>query len=260
MQLEDFMKDLALGAGKIIKDKFHAVKKWHAKADLGDIVTEVDIASEKYVIDRIREQYPDDRILSEESGVIGEGSKGRLWIIDPLDGTRNYMTGIPFFCVSIVVTADGKPEMGVIYDPIHDEMYFASRGGGAYLNDEPIHVSTQESLRDSLVSVSWVRRKVDREVFVDYIEQISRDTSYFRRLGSAALVLTYIAAGRLHAYMQGGLNPWDVAAGVLIVEEAGGVVTDFQGEPIDLRNPDIEILTSNPVLHKLLLDNVISKR
>ncbi|MCE5324749.1 inositol monophosphatase [bacterium] len=254
------MKDLALGAGEIIRDKFHAVKKWRTKADLGDIVTEVDIASEKFVIDRIREQYPNDRILSEESGVVGEGDSGRVWIIDPLDGTRNYMTGIPFFCVSIAVTADGKPEMGVIYDPIHDEMYFANHGGGAYLNGERIHVSAQESLEDSLVSVSWVRRKVDREMFVDYIEQISRDTSYFRRLGSAALVLAYIAAGRLHAYMQGGLNPWDVAAGILIVEEAGGVVSDFHGDPLDLCNPDIEILTANPTLHKLLLDNVISRR
>jgi myo-inositol-1(or 4)-monophosphatase len=139
-------------------------------------------------------------------------------------------------------------------------MFFAERGRGAFLNGELISVCTEESMEDSLVSVSWVKRKVDRRVFVDYIEHLSRDTSYFRRFGTAALVMAYVASGRIHAYLQGGLNPWDVAAGVIIIEEAGGVVTDFDGRPIDLRDPDIEILTANPVLHSLLMKKVISHR
>ncbi|MCE5315207.1 MAG: inositol monophosphatase family protein [Armatimonadota bacterium] len=254
------MQDIALGAGQIIKSKFHHIKKWHTKSDPGDIVTEADEASEKYVIDRIRSAYPDDRILSEESGAIGDGNSGRVWIIDPLDGTRNYMMGIPLFCVSIGLAIDGSPIMGTIYDAIHDEMFFAERGKGAFMNGDPISVCREESLEDSLVSVSWVRRKVDGQAFVEYVEQISRDTSYFRRFGSAALVMAYIASGRIHAYMQGGLNPWDVAAGVIIIEEAGGVVTDFHGRPIDLRNQDIEILTANPALHSMLLRDVVSQR
>ncbi|MHB9038860.1 MAG: inositol monophosphatase family protein [Armatimonadota bacterium] len=260
MQLDEFMQDVAFGAGQIIKDKYHSVKKWRTKSDPGDIVTEVDEASEKYVIDRIRAEFPEDRILSEESGAIGEGDSGRVWVIDPLDGTRNYMMGIPFFCVSIGLAVDGRPGMGVIHDSIHGETFFAERGKGAYLNGEPISVCKDESMEDSLISVSWVRRKVDRRVFVEYIEQLSQDTSYFRRFGSAALVMAYVASGRIHAYVQGGLNPWDVAAGVIIIEEAGGVVTDFQGQPIDLRNPDIEILTANPALHSMLLENVVSRR
>lgn len=259
LQVEDFIKDLALGAGRIIKEKYHDVKKWRAKSDPGDIVTEVDEASEKYIIDRIKAAFPNDHILAEESGALGGKNDGRVWIIDPLDGTRNYMTGIPFFCVSIALTVNGEPEVGAIYDPIHDEMFFAKKGGGAYLNGEPISVCGMNSLDESLISVSWVNRKADRKAFIDYIDRISLKTSYFRRLGSAALVMSYVACGRLHAYMQAGLCPWDVAAGIVIIQEAGGLVTDFQGRPIDLHNGELEVLTANPALHKQLSEIINTK-
>lgn len=257
MQLDEFVQDLARGAGRILKRSFRVPTQWRTKDGRGDIVTEVDEESERYLLRRIRRDYPADRILSEESGALGGSNGTRTWIIDPLDGTRNYLMGLPFFCVSIGLVEASVVLMGAIYDPVHDEMYFSERGKGAFLNGQKIQVSPEDTLDDSMISVSWVRRKTDRRRFVSYIEQLSRDTSYFRRFGSAALVMAYVACGRLHAYMQGGLNPWDVAAGVVIVEEAGGKVTDFEGRPLDLGRKDIDIVTANPTLHSILLERVI---
>ena len=261
MELDAFIQDVATGAGRILMEWYHSEKVWRAKSDRGDIVTEVDEISEKYILGRIQKVYPDDHILSEEAGSIGEVDEDRrTWIIDPLDGTRNYITGIPFFCVSIGVTTCGRAEAGAVYDPMHDEMFYARRGQGARLNGEPISVSPEKELEDSIVSVSWVKRKADRNRFVRYIEELSKDTSYFRRFGSAALVLCYVACGRLNAYMQAGLNPWDVAAGAVIIEEAGGSITDFAGRPLDLRDKHIEVVTANPDLHSLIMDKVIGRR
>ncbi|OFX17335.1 MAG: hypothetical protein A2Z18_10110 [Armatimonadetes bacterium RBG_16_58_9] len=257
MQLDEFVRDVARGAGKIVKEKFHAPKTVRSKSAPGDVVTEVDEESERYIVERIRSEYPNDCILSEECGSIGGVCCENMWIIDPIDGTRNYATQVPFFCVSIGLAHNGKAEMGAIFDPIHDEMFFAQRGAGAYLNGGRIEVSEQDSFEDAIISVSWVKRRTDRAKFLRYIEELSHDTSYFRRFGSAALVMSYLASGRVHAYIQGGLNPWDVAAGIVLIEEAGGTVTDFAGNPIDLQNADIEIATANPKLHSFLLDRVI---
>lgn len=259
MEISDFIKNVAREAGSLVRDRYHTQKKWRQKTDRGDIVTEVDELSEAYIVEQIIKQYPDHCILSEEGGSLGNKDGEYIWIIDPIDGTRNYMTGIPFFCVSIAVAKDGVADLGAIYDPIHDEMFFAQRGKGAFLNDEKIEVSSEDTLEDGLVNVSWVKRKTDGRKFVSYVEEISHDTSYFRRMGSAALALAYISCGKLEAYMQGGLNPWDVAAGVVIVEEAGGVVTDFKGKPIDLKNKDIEIVTANKRIHSLLMNKIIRK-
>lgn len=257
VQMEEFIQDVARGAGEIVRQRFHTKKTWRAKSGPGDVVTEVDEEAERYILGRITSQFPNDSILSEECGAIGAGEEGRVWVIDPIDGTRNYMMGVPFFCVSIGVALAGVPGIGAIYDPIHDEMFFAQRGRGASLNGESIRVSDETSLEDSVISVSWVKEKTDRRRFIEYIEALSRDTSYFRRFGSAALVMAYVACGRLHGYLQAGLNPWDVAAGVVIVEEAGGVVSDFKGNPIDVRKKDIEIVTGSPRFHSVLLNDVI---
>ena len=253
------MQDLARGAGQIVKDKFHTAKTWRQKTDRGDIVTEVDELSEAYIVDRITKEYPEHCLMCEEGGMLGNQSGDYVWIVDPIDGTRNYMIGIPFFCVSVGIARNGVAEIGVIYDPIHDEMFFAERGKGAFLNGEPITVSAEKSLEDSVVNVSWVKRKVDGQKFVRYVDEISHHTSYFRRLGSAALVMAYIACGRLDAYMQGGLNPWDVAAGVVLIEEAGGIVTDFKDLPIDLTKKDVGIVAANPAIHSILIDKIIGK-
>ena len=257
MQLDDFIQDVARGAGEIIKSKYHITKTWRAKTSRGDIVTEVDEESERYILGRLCGEYPEYAVLSEESGASGEGETA--WVVDPLDGTRNYMMGIPFFCVSIGLSKNGRAEAGAIYDPIHDEMFYSRRGAGAFMNGVPIVVSKETSVEDCVISVSWVKHKVNRTRFIEYIEDLSKDTSYFRRFGSAALVMAYVACGRLHGYMQGGLHPWDVAAGVCLIEEAGGVVTDFEGNPIDLRCKDIEMVTANPALHSILINEVIGK-
>ena len=260
MQLDEFVQDVARGAGRILKEKFHAPMTWRQKTGRGDIVTEVDEEAERYIVGRIREHCPDHAILSEECGAVGGENSQDTWIVDPVDGTRNYATGVPFFCVSIGLARNGASEMGAVYDPIHDEMFFARRGKGAYLNGQRIEVAREESIEDSVIPVGWVRRKGDRAEFLQYIEVLSHDTSHFLRFGSAALVMAYMAGGRVDACIYGGLNSWDVAAGVVLIEESGGIVTDFAGNPIDLRNKDIEIAAANPKLHSVLLERVIRAR
>lgn len=252
------MQEIARAAGRIQIEGYNRDKSFRSKDGGGDIVTEIDLACEKLIISRIKEEYPDDDILSEEAGSIALGGDRRMWIIDPLDGTRNYMQHIPFFCVSIAVTRGGVPEAGVVYDAIHDEIFAAERGKGATLNGQPISVADVDRIEDALVSVSWVRRKCDGKRFVSYIDMLSNETSYFRRFGAAALVMCYIACGRVHTYLQGGLCPWDVAAASLIIEEAGGIVTDFDGKPLDLRKPKIEVLTGNKILHGVMMQRVNS--
>ncbi len=197
------------------------------------------------------------RILSEEAGIVGSDDAGTVWIVDPLDGTRNFAEGIPLFCVSIGIIVEGLPVVGVIYDPIHDEMFSAVGGKGAFCNGEPIHVSEETSIEDGLISISWVRRKVDRGQYVRYVEKVSHHTSYFRRFGSAALAMAYVACGRTLAYLQGGLNPWDVAGGLVIVQEAGALITDLSGRPIDVLKPQIELLTASPSVHAAVLRDVV---
>lgn len=257
--LDEFIQRIARGAGKIQIDRRKAFGTARSKSGRGDFVTEVDEACERYIIGAIISERPNASILSEETGATGRQDVEEVWIVDPLDGTRNYVEGIPFFCVSIGMVRSGRVEAGAIYDPVHDEMFYARRGAGAFLNGASIQVSQESVLDDCLVSVAWVKRKVERSEFVKYVDEISSETSYFRRYGSAALAMAYVACDRSDAYLQGGLNPWDVAAGLVIIEEAGGVVTDFDGRPVDPFNHEIELVTANPAIHKLLLNDVIRK-
>ncbi|MBI2843070.1 MAG: inositol monophosphatase [Armatimonadetes bacterium] len=259
MNIPGFICETARGAGEIVRQHYGHVKTRRLKSDRGDFVTEVDLESESYIIKRIREEFPEDNIISEEAGRLRDIEEGYTWIIDPLDGTRNYAIGIPFFSVSIALTRDGRAEHGAVYDPIHDELFFASRGWGATMNGERIRVSTEPDLEDAVITVAWVRKKVERTQFMGYVEHLSHRTSYFRRLGSAALATAYVAAGRFDAFIQGGLNPWDVAAGIVLVEEAGGLATDLTGRPIDLTRPETDILAANPALHNRLLSEVIRR-
>lgn len=270
-RLDGFIQDIARGAGRIQIERrtplFPPLSRGdkgglgnvRCKSGRGDFVTEVDEACERYLIDAIAKERPNASVLSEESGASGSPDADEVWIMDPLDGTRNYVEGIPFFCVSVGMAKSGRVEAGAIYDPVHDEMFYARRGAGAYLNGAPIRVSKEKTLDDCLISVAWVKRKVERTHFLHYIDEISRETSYFRRYGSAALAMAYVACDRSDGYLQGGLNPWDVAAGIVIIEEAGGVVTDFDGSPLDVFNPDIELVTANPDIHSILLNGVVRK-
>jgi len=256
-EIQAFLYDTMRGAGEIIVNNYGKVKSRRAKDDRGDIVTEVDEQSEHYIISRIQKAFPNHNIISEEAGVLGEAEHEYTWLIDPLDGTRNYALGIPFFGVSIALAKDGIPEYGAVYDPLHDEFFYAAKGQGAALNGRKIQVSTETELEDAVISISWLRRRTEHLRFVTFVERISERTSYFRRLGSAALISAYVAAGRVDAYMQGAINAWDIGAGTLLVCEAGGLVTDFDNNPIDLRLPYTDILAANPEIHKLIMKEII---
>jgi myo-inositol-1(or 4)-monophosphatase len=194
-----------------------------------DYVTEVDKQAEKEIVYTIRKSYPDHQILTEESGLL-EGNDIFTWIIDPLDGTTNYIHGIPHYSISIAIKYKGKLEHGVIYDPLRNELFVASRGDGARLNDRRMRVSTQDQLEKSLIGTGFPYRYTnDLPVYLRLFENIVPQVGGMRRLGSAALDLAYVAAGRLDGFWELGLEQWDMAAGVLMIKEAGGLVTDLAG-------------------------------
>ncbi len=194
-----------------------------------DYVSDADLAAERAVIDCIHKHYPDHAILAEESGVSGESDT--VWIIDPLDGTTNFVHGFPVFAVSIGVQVNGRVEHGVIYDPMRQELFTASRGQGAYLDDHRIRVSGQTKLERSLIGTGFPFRSAETEIdpYLAMLKKILRNTSGIRRPGAAALDLAYVAAGRLDGFWETGLAPWDLAAGSLLIREAGGIVSGLNG-------------------------------
>lgn len=212
-----------------------------------DFVTEIDKKSEKLIISTIKKYFPDHAIQGEESGV--SAGKNTLWIIDPLDGTSNYIHNIPVFAVSIGILQNNALKVGVIYDPVHKETYQAERGKGAFLNQKKIHVTKVSALADSLMTTGIPFRARDRfDEYMKSFRQISLGTVGMRRGGSAALDLAYVACGRYDGFWELDLSPWDIAAGALILEEAGGKITDMWGKPDYLKNGDT--LASNGLIHK----------
>ncbi len=199
------------------------------KKGRNDYVSEADRAAEKAVIDCIFKHYPDHAIHAEESGV--QGDSDTVWIIDPLDGTTNYLHGFPVFCVSIGVQVKGRIEHGVVYDPLRQELFTASRGQGAHLDNHRIRVSGQAQLQRALIGTGFPFRQADTEItpYLEMLGKVVRNTSGVRRPGAAALDLAYVAAGRLDAFWETGLAPWDLAAGSLLIREAGGIVSGLDG-------------------------------
>ena len=194
-----------------------------------DYVSDADLAAEKAVINCILKHYPDHAILAEESGVQGESDT--VWIIDPLDGTTNYLHGFPVFAVSIGVQVNGRMEHAVVYDPLRQELFTASRGQGAHLESHRIRVSGQKQLNRALIGTGFPYRQADSELqpYLDMLGKVVRNTSGVRRPGAAALDLAYVAAGRLDAFWETGLATWDLAAGSLLIREAGGMVSGLDG-------------------------------
>lgn len=194
-----------------------------------DFVTDADHAAEKAVIDCVLKHYPDHAILGEESGAIGESD--HVWIIDPLDGTTNYLHGFPAYAVSIGVQVKGRMEHGVVYDPVRQELFTASRGDGAQLDGKRIRVSGQKQLERALIGTGFPFRQIDTEMqpYFKMLEKVLRNTAGVRRPGAAALDLAYVAAGRLDAFWETGLGPWDLAAGSLLIREAGGIISGLDG-------------------------------
>jgi myo-inositol-1(or 4)-monophosphatase len=193
-----------------------------------DFVSEVDKLAEAEIIKELRRAYPDHAILAEESGATGKGPL--TWVIDPLDGTHNYLRGIPHFCVSIALLDKGVPIHAVVFDPLRDELYTASKGDGAYLNDRRMRVSKRENLGGAMIATGFpFRQREHLTAQLDMTRAILGQAEDIRRSGSAALDLAYVAAGRYDGYFEIGLKPWDMAAGVLLVHEAGGRYCDFAG-------------------------------
>jgi len=216
-----------------------------------DYVTIVDREAEAAVVRIIRERFPDHAIMAEESAP-REGTSGYRWYIDPLDGTTNFIHGYPLFCVSVGLADPQGMRAAAVYDPIRDELFTAARGRGAALNDKPIRVSGAESLAPSLLVTGFPFRSLARlDEFLASFRSFILGTSGIRRDGSAALNLAYVASGRYDGFWEMALSPWDIAAGSLLVTEAGGTVSDFAGRPDFLRSGDI--VAANPAIHPSML-------
>jgi myo-inositol-1(or 4)-monophosphatase len=225
------------------------------KGDI-DLVTEADLASEKLIIERIKSHYPRHAILAEESGTTEgvnfvPGQTDWRWIIDPLDGTTNYAHGYPCFCVSIALEHAGAIEIGVIYDPTRDEMFVAERGQGATLNDRRIRVSEVDDLNAAMLCTGFPYNVRERPNFARDFVNFTMEAQAVRRDGSAAIDLAYLACGRFDGFWEDGLNAWDTAAGLLMIEEAGGRVTDFKGAPLSVYTP--KVLASNGLIHDKMM-------
>ena len=250
------MSSIAREAGALLMHHFHQHLKIEYKGD-ADLVTAADRASEVLIRDRIQQHFPGHDILGEEQGLTDRGSEYR-WYVDPLDGTTNFAHGYPVFCVSMALERrDGTAKEGqriaaVIYDPTRDELFSAEQGKGAHLNGVPIHVSQAKTLKECLTATGFPSHKRHKNPNIHFYQQITLRTHGVRRAGSAALDLCNVACGRFDAFWEFNLNPWDTAAGVLIIEEAGGRVTRFDGSPFEVNSR--ETLGSNGLVHELLIN------
>jgi myo-inositol-1(or 4)-monophosphatase len=224
-----------------------------------DLVTEVDVAVERMFRALVAERFPDHQILAEELGGAAIAPAGPCWVFDPIDGTTNFAHGLPIFCSSLALEIDGVAQVGAIYDPTRKELFTAERGGGAFLNGKPLRVSSASHLVDAMLVTGFpydIHSRVEEIVglFGAFVGQVRA----VRRLGSAAIDLCYVAAGRLDGFWETDLKAWDIAAGALIVAEAGGTVTDTAGQPFTSRGG--HVLASNGHLHPAMLDVITTFR
>jgi myo-inositol-1(or 4)-monophosphatase len=241
--------EIAREAGALLMGYFQQHVKVEYKGD-ADLVTVADRNSEALIRERILKQWPTHDVLGEEQGLVDRGSDYR-WYVDPLDGTTNFAHGYPVFCVSMALEYKGRLIVGLVYDPTRDELFTAEQGSGAYLNHQRISVSKTSRLAESLVATGFPSHKRHKNPNIFFYHQITLRTHGVRRAGSAALDLCCVACGRFDGFWEFNLNSWDTAAGVLIVEEAGGKVTDFSGGPFQLNSR--ETLASNGLVHAALL-------
>jgi myo-inositol-1(or 4)-monophosphatase len=256
------MSAIAREAGTLLLEYFHQGLKIEYKGD-ADLVTAADRAAEKLIRERITQHFPAHDVLGEEQGLNDQGSDYR-WYVDPLDGTTNFAHGYPVFCVSMALenrALENRPSehaqnqarrvAGVVYDPTRDELFSAEQGNGAHLNGKPIHVSKATILKECLLATGFPSHKRHKNPNIHFYHQITLRTHGVRRAGSAALDLCNVASGRFDGFWEFNLNPWDTAAGVLIVEEAGGRVTRFDGSAFQIDSS--ETLASNGLVHDALL-------
>lgn len=242
--------EIAREAGAVLSRYFEKRVTYQLKGEF-DLVTEADRASEQLVVERLRSHFPGHSIVAEEGGGQDTPSEYR-WYVDPLDGTTNFFHGFPMFNVTLALERAGELVAGCIYDPLRDEMFAAERGGGAWLNGSRIRVSKLPRLEEALVATGFPSRKRHLNVNVHFFYQMSMLSQGARRAGSAALDLAYVACGRFEAYWEFGLKPWDMAAGVLLVAEAGGKVSDMRGGPVDVHGA--HVLADNGLVHDEVLE------
>jgi myo-inositol-1(or 4)-monophosphatase len=243
--------EAVVGAGDVMMRRFGRDIRVDKKSAI-DLVTEVDVAIERTFRETVSERFPGHAILGEELGGAVDVPAGPCWIFDPIDGTTNFAHGLPFFCTSLAFEIGGVAEVAAVYDPTRQELFTAERGNGACLNGRPIHVSSAGQLVDSVLVTGFpydVHKRVD-EIVGLFAAFVGRARAV-RRLGSAALDLCYVAAGRLDAFWEIGLNPWDIAGGALLVSEAGGRVTTMSGDPFSSRQG--RVLATNALLHDQML-------
>jgi len=249
----------ALDAGRIHRSYFRTDLAIAKKGPI-DLVTAADLEAERRFRALVAERFPHHRVLGEETPAAeNEPAGAPRWIIDPVDGTTNFAHGLALFCVSIALELEGRIEIGVVYDPIAEELFTAERGGGARLNGQPIRVSRRDAIGDGMLCTGFPYSVRDRPSSqIDVFAAFLRRARAVRRLGSAALDLCYVAAGRFDGFWEVQLHPWDFAAGILIVAEAGGQVSDYAGAPVRIASS--EIVASNGLLHPAMLEVLASVR
>jgi myo-inositol-1(or 4)-monophosphatase len=238
-------------AGALLMSYLRRRIGYEYKGDV-DLVTEADRASEKFIADRLRSRWPEFGILGEE-GTKSDLEAEYRWLVDPLDGTTNFAHGFPVFCISIALTRGEDLLAGFLYDPTRDEFFAAEQGAGAKLNGQAMHVSQTKTLSESLLGTGFPSHKRHKNPNAHFYHQLTLRSHGLRRAGSAALDLANVACGRYDGFWEFNLNPWDTAAGVLLVREAGGVVTRFDGSPFLLNSR--EVLASNGIIHQELMEN-----
>ena len=250
MNTTDFAKDIALAAGKIVKNYYGKAKSFDKSGSM-NFVTEADLAADKFIKDAIKKQFPTHQILSEEDEIHELKNVSDLWILDPLDGTTNFKYQIPFFAVSIAYLKNGKVFSGAVYDPVYEELFWAERDKGAYLNQKKLLIDNSISLNKTVIGTDGSYETGTFNEKLNILEKLNKYTGTVRILGSAVLDMTYVAVGRINLYFHDSLEAWDMAAASLIVEEAGGIVKQVNGKPLDLFEKNA-VATSPKLLKEFL--------
>ncbi|MCM3616417.1 inositol monophosphatase family protein [Sutcliffiella horikoshii] len=258
-EIDENAKKWTREAGERIRESFSTELMIHSKTSPDDLVTNIDKETEKFFIERIREIYPDHQILGEEGfGDELDNLDGTVWIIDPIDGTMNFIHQQRNFAISVAVYEDGVGKIGLIYDVVHDELYHAAAGEGAYLNDTKLPALEEVSVDQSIIALNatWIteNKRIDPTIFAPLVKKVRGTRSY----GSAALEMAYVATGRIDAYFSMRLSPWDFAAGLILVNELGGKVTNLHGESLNMLEQN-SVFVSKPGLHEEISKDFLYK-
>ena len=252
----DFAKQLIVRVGEMLKRKQSGRRSIRFKAGAGNLVTDMDRASEEMIVKALRREFPDHAIVAEEGGSVG--ASPHRWYVDPLDGTTNYAHGFPVWAVTMAYERDGRVEAGVTYAPVLGELYCGLRDGGAFRNGRRVRASSCRRVEDALLCTGFSYQMKWRKVNLAYFARFLMKARAIRRVGAASLDLCWTAAGAFDGFWEMRLGPWDMAAGIVILEEAGAKVSDFDGSPVDLHHGDL--IGANPRLHDRMLSVLRSAR